>query len=275
MTAALLDIGPVLLGVLLLAGVAVGMLSGLLGIGGGVVAVPVLLEVFAAAGLAPSLRAPLAIGTAHALVLVASVSAALAHARAGRVDMALVRVWLPGVVGGALAGLALAALARPGVLVAVFAVVALLLGLAMLGGEGVRLGRRLPAGPAAHLPPGLVGMLAASLGIGGGTLSGPVLALFAVPLHGAIGAGGVFNLVVALPAVAGFVLGGLDVAGRPAASLGYVTLVPLLLLAVPAMLVAPAAARLAPRVPVAVLRRLFGLCLLAIAVRLALGLAAG
>jgi uncharacterized membrane protein YfcA len=119
-------------------------------------------------------------------------------------------------------------------------------------------------------------MLAAALGVGGGTLSGPVLALFSVPLHGAIGAGGVFNLVVALPATATFVLGGLDMGGRPVASLGYVALVPLVplaLLAVPAMLVAPAAARLAPRVPVAVLRRMFGLCMLAIAARLVLRLA--
>lgn len=267
------DIGPALLAVLLAAGVGVGLLSGLLGIGGGVIAVPVLLEVFAAAGLDPAVQAPLAIGTAHALVLVASVSAAVAHARAGRVDRGLVRAWLPGVIGGALAGLLLAAVVPSAVLVAVFALVAVLLGAAMLGGGGVRLGRRLPEGRVANLPPTMVGMFAAALGIGGGTLSGPVLALFSVPLHGAIGAGGVFNLVVALPAAAAFVLGGLDVAGRPGASLGYVALVPLALLAVPAMLVAPAAARLAPRVSVAVLRRLFGICMLAIAVRLVLRLA--
>jgi uncharacterized membrane protein YfcA len=267
------DMGPALLAVLVAAGVGVGVLSGLLGIGGGVIAVPVLLEVFAAARLDAAVQAPLAIGTAHALVLVASVSAALAHARAGRVDGALLRAWLPGVVAGALAGLALAAVVPSVVLVAIFALVAVLLGAAMLAGGGVRLGRRLPQGAGAHLPPALVGMFAAALGIGGGTLSGPVLALFSVPLHGAIGAGGVFNLVVALPAAAAFVLAGIEVAGRPAASLGYVALVPLALLAVPAMLVAPAAARLAPRVPVAMLRRLFGVCMLAIAARLVLRLA--
>jgi uncharacterized membrane protein YfcA len=109
MTLDVLDIGPALLAVLLAASIGVGLLSGLLGIGGGVIAVPVLLEVFAAAGLEPAMQAPLAIGTAHALVLVASVSAVLAHARAGRVDRGLLRAWLPAMVAGALAGLLLAA----------------------------------------------------------------------------------------------------------------------------------------------------------------------
>lgn len=264
----LTGIEPGLLAALLAAGVLAGLLSGLLGIGGGVVAVPVLIEVFAAAGLDPAAQPAFAIGTAHALVLVASVSAAAAHARAGRVDMALVRAWTPALLAGAAAGLVLGRVAKPEWLLGLFALVAVALGAAMLGGAGLRIARALPGGAAAHGPPGLVGLLAAALGIGGGTLSGPVLALFSVPLSAAIGAGAVFNLLVATPATLAFVLGGLDAVARPGASLGHVALVPLLLLAVPAMLVAPPAARLSARLPVAVLRRLFGLVLFAIAARL-------
>ena len=264
----LAGIEPALLATLLAAGVLTGLLSGLLGIGGGVVAVPVLLEVFAATGLDPAAQASFAIGTAHALVLVASVSAAAAHARAGRVDRALVRAWTPALLIGAAAGLVLGRVVRPELLLGLFALVAVALGAAMLGGAGGRIARGLPGGAAAHGPPGLVGLLAAALGIGGGTLSGPVLALFSVPLSAAIGAGAVFNLLVAAPATLAFVLGGLDAAVRPGASLGHVVLVPLLLLAVPAMLVAPPAARLSALLPVGVLRRLFGLVLFAIAARL-------
>lgn len=261
-------IAPTLLAALLAAGVLVGLLSGLLGIGGGLIAVPVLLEVFAAAGLDPASRAPQAIGTGHALVLVAAVAAAVAHGRGGRVDWALVRGWTPPLLAGAAAGLGLGWVAPAGLLLGLFALVALGLGAAMLAGERVRFGRALPGGAAAAVPPALVGLLAAALGIGGGTLSGPVLALFSVPLPAAVGAGAVFNLLVSAPATLAFVLGGLDAAGRPGPSLGHVALLPLALLAVPAVLVAPLAARLSARLPVAMLRRLFGLVLLAIAARL-------
>lgn len=267
--AALAELGPVLLAALLAAGVLIGGLSGLLGIGGGVVAVPVLLEVFASAGIAADLQPRLAIGTAHALVVLASIPAAVALWRAGQVEARLLRAWLPGVMAGMAAGLALGPLLPPLVPVAVFALVAAGLGAALLAGPAV-LG---PAGRGAGLPSLLVGLFAAGLGIGGGTLGGPAMALSGVALRAAIGAGAVFNLVVAVPATLVFVLAGLGAEGRPAASLGFVAPLPLLLLALPAMAVAPAAARWQARVPVGVLRRLFGACLVLIAARMAARLA--
>ncbi|MBY0336331.1 MAG: sulfite exporter TauE/SafE family protein, partial [Acetobacteraceae bacterium] len=110
---------------LLAAGALTGLLSGLLGIGGGVVIVPVLLELFAAQALPEPLRLPLATGTAHAAVLLTSVSAALAHGRAGRVDGRLVRAWLPPLLLGAAGGLVLARVAAPALLAGLFAGVTL------------------------------------------------------------------------------------------------------------------------------------------------------
>jgi uncharacterized membrane protein YfcA len=52
--------------VLLAAGVLIGLLAGLLGVGGGVVAVPVLIEVFDLIGLAKAPSVALAVGTAQA-----------------------------------------------------------------------------------------------------------------------------------------------------------------------------------------------------------------
>jgi hypothetical protein len=116
------------------------------------------------------------------------------------------------------------------------------------------------------------GILGGLLGVGGCTLSGPTLALFSAPLMRVIGAGAVFNVAVALPATLVFVWSGLGKAGLPAGMLGYVTPVPLVALTVPAFLVAPWAARLAPRLPLRLLRRLFAACLLAIALRMLLHL---
>lgn len=231
-----------------MAGGVAGALSGLLGIGGGVIVVPVMLEVLHGPGAGAT-----AIGTAHALVLLASIAAAVAHGRAGRVDRAVLRAWLPAVLAGAGVGLAAAPFLPPALLLGVFALVAAALAVSLLRPAG---GEPMPGVRGGLGPPAAVGALAAALGIGGGTLSGPVLALLGQPLARVVGAGAVFNIVVALPATLVFGLA------------GQVALVPLVALTLPAMLAAPIAARAAPGLPVALLRRVFALVLLLIAARM-------
>lgn len=239
---------------LLLAGGAIGLAGGLLGIGGGVIAVPALLEIFA--HLPVSERLPLAIGTAQAVILLSSVTAVRAHGRGGGIDASLLRAWLPAMILGGLLGLALAPFAPASVSLMVFAAIAATLGVTLLLGGRAQWAEGLPAPPAGWLPPGLIGLASAALGVGAGTLSGPALGLFGVGLHRAVGAGAVFNLAIALPAA------------LLALVLGQVSLVGLLLLAGPAMLVAPGAARLSRRLPQPVLAAGFALCLFGIAGRL-------
>ncbi len=239
---------------LLLAGGAIGLAGGLLGIGGGVIAVPALLEIFA--HLPVSERLPLAIGTAQAVILLASITAVRAHGRGGGVEASLLRAWLPAMILGGLLGLVLAPFAPAAVSLVLFAAVAAALGGTLLLGARAQWTDGLPAPPAGWLPPGLIGLASAALGVGAGTLSGPVFGLFGVGLHQAVGAGAVFNLTVATPAA------------LTALALGQVSLAGLLLLAAPAMLVAPSAARLSHRLPPRVLAWGFALCLFGIAGRL-------
>lgn len=256
--------------VLLATGVLIGLLGGLLGVGGGVIAVPVLIEVLPLAGVAEPLVLPLAIGTAQANILLASMIAALAHWRAGTVDVALVRRWLPALAVGTAMGIVLGPLAPARILTALFACVAAALAVKMALGPRYVLSHRQPTGPAAHVAPGLVGALSAAVAVGGGTLSTPVLSLFSFPIHRAIGAGALFNLVVALPATASFLVSGATLPGRPIDAVGEVALFCVATLSLPALFVAPIAARWSARVPLPLLRRLFALCLGAIALRLLL-----
>src|SRR5471030_2595777 len=258
--------------VLLAAGLVIGLLAGLLGVGGGIIAVPVLLDVFNRLGMPDTTAAPLAIGTAQASVLFASVTAVLAHWRGGTIDRALVKAWLPALMVGVATGLSLGPFAPAKVLTGIFAVVAALLGLKMALGNSVVLSRKQPTGAAAQIAPALVGTLAAALGVGGGTLSTPVLSLFSFPIRQAIGAGALFNLIIALPATITFLAQGCGVAGKPADAVGNIVLFCVAALSLPALFVAPAAARWSARVPLVLLRRLFALCLVAIAFRLLLRL---
>lgn len=238
---------------LLAAGGAIGLAGGLLGIGGGVIAVPALLEILT--HLPVEQRLPVAIGTAQAVILLSAVTAVRAHAAAGSVDRGLLRAWLPAMLAGAALGLLLAPLAPAALSLLVFAAVAAALGTTLLlrfvAGEG------LPPAPWGWLPPGSIGLASAALGVGAGTLSGPVLGLFGLGLHRAVGAGAVFNLAIAAPATLVALAG------------GQVRLPGLLLLAAPAMLVAPVAARLSRRLPQRALAWGFALCLYAIAARVA------
>jgi len=246
-----------------LAGLAIGLAGGLLGIGGGVIAVPALLEIFA--HLPVQDRLPLAVGTAQAVILLSSITAVRSHWRGGGVDPSLLRAWLPAMILGGLLGLALAPFAPAALSLLVFAGITALLGATLLLGARARLSGGLPVAPAGWLPPGLIGLASAALGVGAGTLSGPVLGLFGFGLHRAVGAGAVFNLAIAAPAT----LAALAAAPwLPPDSLGQVSLPGLLLLAGPAMLVAPAAARLSRRMPQRLLASGFALCLFLISGRL-------
>jgi len=253
---------------LIATGIAIGLLAGLLGIGGGIIAVPVLLEIFARLGMPEQTAFPLAVGTAQTSILIASITAAYAHWRKGTIDTALCRAWLPALIVGLVLGLALGPFAPAKTMTMIFGIIAAALGVKMALGDRLVISRHPPSGLAAQIPPVLVGGLAAALGVGGGTLSTPVLSLFSFPIQRAIGAGSLFNLVVSLPATITFLAMGWNSPDRPGDAVGEVALLCVAALALPALFVAPIAAHWSARVPVVLLRRSFALCLAAIAVRI-------
>ncbi len=255
---------------LLATGVLIGLLAGLLGVGGGVVAVPILLEIFEYIGIGEPLAVPLAVGTAQASILIASVTAVGAHWRARTIDLDLVRSWLPALMLGAAIGLVLGPLAPTRVLTTLFAVVAAGLAIKMAAGDRLIIGQRQPDRPFSYIAPAVVGGLAAAVGVGGGTLSTPTLTLFSFSIRRAIGAGALFNLVIAIPATIVFLLIDRHTPGRPFDALGDVALFCVATLSLPALFVAPLAARWSARAPVSLLRRLFCACLAIIAVRMLL-----
>jgi len=206
-----------------------------------------------------------------ASILAASLTAASAHWRAGSIDGPLVRAWLPALLLGVL-GLALSVFAPAKLLIQLFAGIAVALAATMVLGERLVFTSAPLKGLPGQLPPGIVGALASAVGVGGGTLSTPVLSLFSFPIKQAIGAGALFNLVIALPAAAFFLTHDLGTPGRPVDALGDVALFCVAALSLPALFVAPLATRWSARAPVVVLRRLFALCLAVIAVRLLLRL---
>ncbi len=258
---------------LILAGGAIGMLAGLFGVGGGAISVPVLFEVFRGMGTAEDVAMPLAVGTSLAMIVPTGLASARAHARRGQVDGAVLRVWAGPIVAGVALGAAIARVAPAELFQGVFAVVAGLLSLRMLFGLAPpAAGRGIGRGWAARGYGAAVGLLSALMGIGGGAISTLILTAHGSGIRRAVATSAGVGVLIAVPGTLGYVLAGWGAQGLPGHAAGYVSGLGLALTAPTALLAAPLGARLAHALPERLLRRCFGLFLMAVAARFALAL---
>jgi uncharacterized membrane protein YfcA len=247
---------------LLLAGAVAGLLAGLLGVGGGIVIVPALYHIFSYLEIDPSVRMHLAVGTSLATIIPTSIRSVRAHHARGSFDRNLFNAWVPGIVIGVLLGTWLANLADFGMLTLVFASVALIVSLYMaIGNSDWKLADGLPANPVNSIIAAVVGTISAMMGIGGGTLSVPILNLFGVPIHRSVGTAAGFGLVIAIPATIGFIIGGWNTPALPDFSFGYVNWLGFLVIVPATVLMVPTGARLAHSLSQTGLRRAFALFL--------------
>ncbi len=261
-------------GGLLLTGLVAGVLAGLLGVGGGIVIVPVLFHVFTALELDPAVKMHLAVGTSLATIVPTSIISARSHHRRGGVDPGLLEAWAVWVALGVVAGTALAAWVRGPVLSGVFAAVAMLVAANMaFRGEASALAAALPGRAAQRGIAFVIGGFSAMMGIGGGTLSVPILSAFSYPIRRAVGTAAAIGLIIAVPGALGFVVSGWGQPGLPPGSLGYVNLIGFALIVPTTMLSAPLGARLAHGMATLWLRRAFALFLFLTSVRMIAALA--
>ncbi len=259
--------------VLGVAGVCAGLIAGLLGVGGGIVIVPVLFHLLSLLGVPETVKMHLAVGTSLAAIIPVSLSSLRAHWRRGAVDRTLLGRWALPIAIGVAVGTGLAGLVHGHVLTAVFAGVALLVAAHMaFATDNTRLSGKVPEGLAIHAIPFTIGGLSAMMGIGGGTLTVPTLVLCNYPVHRAIGTAAAFGLIIAIPGAVGFAFSGLDVPDRPPLSIGYVSVIGLVLIAPISTLLAPVGARVAHALSPRLLRRCFAAFLLATSLRMGYGL---
>ncbi len=239
-----------------------GLVSGLLGVGGGIVLVPVLEFALAFAGVPSDWRMHVAVATSSATIIPTSITSARAHYARGAVDMPLVRSWGPGILLGALAGSLLATQARSEWLTGLFGVAALAVSLKMLlaAGSADRPDRAPRGLPGAALA-GAIGTVSAMMGIGGGAFGVTVMTLCGRPIHQAVATASGFGAAIAIPAALINVFTGWSVDGLPPWSVGYVNLPGFVMLALLTSLTAPIGARLAHRLDRVRLKQAFAVFL--------------
>ena len=264
---------PAWLAVLALAmaatGLVSGTLAGLLGVGGGIVIVPVLFNIFPALDIPEAVQMKLAVGTSLATIIPTSIQSARKHHARGAMDVPLFKAMIPSLTVGVLVGTLLAIWVRGTTLTAVFATIAVLVALNMgLTGVDSRLRESFPTGFLRQLIGTFIGAISAMMGIGGGTVGVPLMNMFGTPIRSAVATASAFGIVISIPATIGFIWAGWGNPLLPPLSLGYVNLIGFALIVPSSMLATPWGVHLAHTIPPLMLKRAFALFLGITAIRM-------
>jgi len=251
---------PLLIVELGVLGLATGFLAGLLGIGGGMLLVPFLTYILGAQKVAPDLAVKMAIATSMATIMFTSISSVRAHHQRGAVRWDIVKRLAPGIVlGGFIASLGVFALLKGSFLAIFFALFVSFSATQMFLDKKPAPTRQMPGGAGQVAAGGVIGFLSGLVGAGGGFVSVPFMTWCNVPIHNALG------FPIALANVVGYVIGGQNVEGLPTASLGYIWLPALAVIATCSVLTAPLGAKAAHSLPVKQLKRVFASLLFGLA----------
>jgi uncharacterized membrane protein YfcA len=261
------DLGVLALG-LVIAGVVCGIASGILGIGGGIVLVPILYHVLATLGVDENIRMQLAVGTSLAATIPASYASAVAQNRNDAIDWDLFRRWAMPMLVGVAAGGALSGLASGRTLTVVFAIVAIPIALHLaFGRKRFNLGVNPPRGPVGLVLPSLIGGASVMTGADGATIGAPAMTAFGVPVSRALGTASLFSAIITVPGTIGAIVAGWNAHGLPPYSLGFVSL-PAFALIAPSAFLAPFGASIAEQVNAKRMRPVFAVFIVIVAGRM-------
>jgi len=254
--------------VLLGFGALAGFLAGLLGVGGGLVIVPVVVGVLEAAGLGGNHVQHLAVGTSLAVMVFTSFASVREHHKKGAVNWAIVRGMAPAMVLGTFAGSLLAGFIPSNGLKWFFVVYAYVIGAQMYLGAKPPASRNLPGRIGQAGAGSVIGMISSWVGIGGGSMSVPFMSWCNIPLKRAIATSAALGWPIAFSGALGYMASGWGRGDLPAYTVGFVYLPAVATLCLITMATAPMGARLAHRSPVAKLKKLFALLMAVMASQL-------
>jgi len=251
-----------------LLGVFAGMLAGMLGVGGGLIIVPVLIWLFSLQGFEYEVISHAAIGTSLASIITTSISSASAHHRHGAVIWKLAGQLSAGLFLGSLLGAWVASDLNTRILQLVFGLFAISVGLQMFFKAQAVSHRALPSWPLMNLVGGMIGTVSGIVGIGGGSMTVPFLTWHNVSIRQAVATSSACGLPIAIAGFLGFMITGWDNRAMPEYSWGYIYLPALVSVAVFSVLFAPVGAKVAHSVPVGLLKRFFALLLVFVGIKL-------
>ncbi len=251
------------------AGILVGVLAGLFGIGGGAIIVPALYEVFRVMEVPEDVRIQLCIGTSLAIIVPTTVRSYIEHKKKGAVIPQVVRLWALPAVAGVAIGSVIASFAPAAVFKITFVVFVSFISTKMLfGGDRWNLGSDLPGRGMQALYGFITGLFSSLVGVSGGSVSNAVLTLYGQPMQRAVATSAGVGVPITIAGTFGYMLAGWShMAQLPPLSIGFVSVIGFVLMAPVSSYMASYGVRLAHWLPRRKLEIAFGCFLILVALR--------
>ncbi len=258
-----------LVGGIVASGVVTGLLAGLFGIGGGAVIVPVLYEVFRILGVPDEVRMQLCVGTSLAIIVPTNIRSYLTHRAKGAVDHQVVKIWVLPAFAGIVIGSVVAAFAPAWIFRLAFVVMAGVIAFKLLfGRDSWRIADDFPGQPKMSAFGLLVGLSSSLMGVSGGSVANMIQTLYGRSMHQAVATSAGLGVPISIAGTIGYMLAGLPHWSQlPPLSIGFVSLIGLVVMAPVSTLVAPYGARLAHALPRRKLEVGFAIFLIVVCIR--------
>lgn len=243
--------------ILAVTGLGVGFTTGLLGVGGGFILVPIIYFLLLNMGVEPTLAIRMAFGTSLAIILPTAISSAYGHYRKNQVDVkAAVYFGIAGFFGG-LTGGYVATHAPGDILTTIFGLVMLVVALRLLFSNDNGDNKKKTENVILFLMVGFIaGITSGLIGVGGGIILIPAMVLFmGFAMKEATGTSSAFIVITSMGGIISYILNGVQVSAElPPFSVGYINLLQLLVIIIFSIPLAQVGAWVSSKLPERVLR---------------------
>ena len=248
----------------LLTGVLSGFLAGLLGVGGGIIIVPVCYYVLINLGHSIEVAMHVSIASSLAVIVFTSISSIRSHLKLDNVEGNVIKKWFSGIIIGSLLGSFIASKINGEILVLIFVCLAFLIAINMFFQKQIKMIKSdLPRSFFLNLLiSGNIGLLSSLIGIGGGSFSVPALSIFSKKIHKAVGTSAVLGFFIAFPGAISYMLLGLNNENLPDYSIGYVNPLIVALITSTSIFTANIGAKISSRINKEILKKIFAIFLL-------------
>ena len=254
----------------LLTGAFAGLLAGLLGVGGGLFIVPVLLFILPLVGVNTTHLMTICVATSLCTIVVTSISSVIAHQKHQAIIWPVFWQFLLGIIVGSLLGSYVADSISEQLLTNLFAVSVILIAFKMMFKLQLGAVNELPNTSILMLIGSFIGGLSTMIGIGGGSLTVPILNYYKTPMAKAVATSSACGLPIAVAGTVGYIIVGFEQSNLPAYSSGYVYWPAVLGIIVTSVIFAPIGAKLAHKISAPLLSKIFAMFLLVVGAKVLL-----
>lgn len=246
---------------LLITGLISGLIAGLLGVGGGIIIVPVVYYILNFNNISSDIIMHISVASSIGVIFFTSLTSIYTHYKLNNIDKTVISKWFIGTILGSIFGALSASFISDRILVIIFVIIAIIISINMLFNKKIIISKDFPKNIFINnLISFIIGYLSVIIGIGGGSFSVPTLIAFGKNIYKAIGTSATIGFFIALPGLITY--GYADIENLPKYSLGYVNVPIVISIALTSIFTAPLGAKLSKKINSKLLKKIFAIFLL-------------